>query len=74
MTITPLKVRMMLHYANAVAPFNPDPATLPMDADVSHERAELIADGLLVKSDTGSGFDVTDKGADYINRLLSVKP
>lgn len=74
MNITPLKIQMMLHYANVVVPFNPDPATLPMDANVSVERAELVVHKLLRASDSGSGFDVTDQGAEYIDRLLSVKP
>lgn len=74
MHITSLKLRMVDHYANQVTPFAPDPATLPIDANVDSERQELLDHGILVKSDSGSGFDLTPKGERYYEHVLMVKP
>lgn len=74
MHITSLKLRMVDHYANQVTPFAPDPSTLPIDANIDAERQELIDNDILMKSDSGSGFDLTPKGERYYNKVLLVKP
>lgn len=68
--MTPLRLTALLHYMNAVTPFVPQ----FMPEGDPDPRAALIAEGLLVRSDSGSGFDVTPRAERYLNNVLLVRP
>jgi hypothetical protein len=71
--MTPLQIRMMLHYYAISAPYAVDN---PQHADslaVREQRQRLINDELIEPDETsGSGFRATDRGDAYVEALCAM--
>lgn len=71
--MTPLQIRMMLHYYAIAEPYAADDPRHGHSAAVFEQRQSLV-DASLIETDehSGSGYKATDRGVAYVEALCAL--
>lgn len=71
--MTPLQITMMLHYYAIAAPYSKEDEDHANSPAVTEQRGWLLnADMLRYSSKSSSGYEVTERGAAFVDALCSL--